>query len=87
MTVATLTSKGQTTIPKEIREKLGLKPGTKLHFNLMPDGTISVRAKTGTIMDLAGILHRPGMKAATIEEMNEAVARAVVARYKRSQSK
>lgn len=87
MTVATLTSKGQTTIPKEIREKLGLKPGTKLHFNLMPDGTISVRAKTGTIMDLAGILHRPGMKAATIEEMNEAVARAVVARYKRSQSR
>jgi len=87
MTVATLTSKGQTTIPKEIREKLGLKPGTKLHFNLMPDGTISVRAKTGTIMDLAGILHRPGMKAATIEEMNEAVARAAVARYKRSQSK
>ena len=87
MTVATLTSKGQTTIPKEIREKLGLKPGTKLHFNLMPDGTISVRAKTGTILDLAGILHRPGMKAATIEEMNEAVARAVVARYKRSQSK
>lgn len=87
MTVATLTSKGQTTIPKEIREKLGLKPGTKLHFNLMPDGTISVRAKTGTIMDLAGILHRPGMKAATIEEMNEAVARAVVTRYKRSQSR
>ena len=87
MTVATLTSKGQTTIPKEIREKLGLKPGTKLHFNLMPDGTISVRAKTGTLNDLAGILHRPGMRAATVEEMNEAVARAVVARHKRGSRK
>ena len=87
MTVATLTSKGQTTIPKEIREKLGLKPGTKLHFNLMPDGTISVRAKTGTIKDLVGILHRPGAKTATVEEMSEAVARAAVARYKRSQSR
>ena len=87
MTVATLTSKGQTTIPKEIREKLGLKPGTKLHFNLMPDGTISVRAKTGTLNDLAGILRRPGMRAATVEEMNEAVARAVVVRYKRSSRK
>ncbi len=83
MSIATLTSKGQTTIPKEIREKLGLKAGAKLHFNLMPDGTISVRAKTGTLDDLAGILHRPGMRAATVEEMNDAVARAVVARYKR----
>jgi antitoxin PrlF len=87
MTVATLTSKGQTTIPKEIRSKLGLKAGAKLHFNLMPDGTISVRAKTGTLKDLAGILHRPGRPAATLEEMNAAVARAAVARFKRGTRK
>ena len=87
MTVATLTSKGQTTIPKEIRKKLGLKPGAKLHFNLMPDGTISVRAKAGTLKDLAGILHRAGTRSVTVEEMNEAVARAAVARYRRGSRK
>ena len=65
MTVVTLTSKGQTTIPKAIREQLGLKPGAKLNFSLMPDGTIRVRPKTGTFKDLAGILHRAGTRTAT----------------------
>ena len=83
LTIATLTSKGRTTIPKDIRRKLGLKPGDKLHFNLMPDGTIRVRAKAGTLKDLAGILHRPGMRTATVEQMNDAVARAAVARFRR----
>jgi len=87
MTVATLTSKGQTTIPKEIRTKLDLKAGAKLHFNLMPDGTISVRPKSGTLKDLAGILRRAGMPAATVEKMNDAVARAAVARFKRGARK
>ena len=87
LTVATLTSKGRTTIPKDIRRKLGLKPGDKLHFNLMPDGTIRVRAKAGTLKDLAGILHRPGMRTATVEQMNDAVARAAVARFRRGARK
>jgi len=87
LTVATLTSKGRTTIPKDIRRKLGLKPGDKLHFNLMPDGTIRVRAKAGTLMDLAGILHRTGMRTATVEEMNDAVAHAAVARFRRGERK
>ena len=87
MAVATLTSKGQTTIPKEIRRLLGLKAGAKLHFNLMPDGTISVRAKAGTLKDLAGILRRAGTQAATVEEMNAAVARAAVARFRRGARK
>ena len=87
MTVATLMSKGRTTIPKEIREKLGLKPGAKPHFTLMPDGSIRVRAKADTLNELAGILHRTGTRTATIEEMNEAVARAAVARFKRGARK
>ena len=87
LTIATLTSKGRTTIPKDIRRKLGLKPGDKLHFNLMPDGTISVRAKAGTLKDLAGILHRAGTRTVTVEEMNDAVARAAVARFRRGARK
>ena len=38
MTIATLTSKGQTTVPREIRERLGLEPGDQLHFTLLPNG-------------------------------------------------
>jgi antitoxin PrlF len=38
-TSTTLTSKGQTTIPKEIRDSLGMKPGDRMTFTLMPDGT------------------------------------------------
>ena len=87
MTTATLTSKGQTTIPKEIREKLGLKPGAKLHFNLMPDGTISVRTKIGGLMNLAGILRRQGQRAISTREMNAAISKAAVARFKRSAGK
>ena len=39
--LATLTSKGQVTLPKPIRDKLGLKAGSKLDFELLPDGTVS----------------------------------------------
>ena len=84
--VATLTRKGRTTIPKKIRKNLGLKPGAKLHFNLMPDGTIRVRAKADTLKDLAGILQRAGTRTATVEETNDAVARAAVARFRLRQS-
>ena len=67
---ATLTSKGQTTIPKEIRDGLGIKPGDRMTFTLMPDGTVVMRAKTRRIVDLAGILHKKGRKPVTIDEMS-----------------
>lgn len=67
---ATLTSKGQTTIPKEIRDSLGMKPGDRITFTLMPDGTVIMRAKTRRVMDLAGLLYRKGRKPVTIDEMS-----------------
>ena len=48
---ATLTSKGQTTIPKEIRDRLGMKPGDRITFTLMADGTVLVRVKRKSILD------------------------------------
>ena len=39
-TESTLTSKGQTTVPKAIRESLRLKSGDRITFTLMPDGTV-----------------------------------------------
>ena len=59
---ATLTSKGQTTIPREIREVLRLKAGDRMTFTLMPDGTVILRVKNGKAEDLAGMLHRKGRK-------------------------
>lgn len=42
---AALTSKGQTTIPKPIRDSLGMKAGDRLSFTLMPDGVVVTRVK------------------------------------------
>ena len=59
---ATLTSKGQTTIPKEIRDGLGMKPGDRMTFTLMPDGTVILRLKSRSIVELAGVLHKKARK-------------------------
>lgn len=67
---ATLTSKGQTTIPKEIRESLGMKPGDRMTFTLMIDGTVSMRVKTKSIMELGGVLHKKGRKPLALEKLS-----------------
>jgi AbrB family looped-hinge helix DNA binding protein len=62
----TLTSKGQTTIPKEIRDELGIRPGDRMTFTLLPDGTVIMRVKN---RPLAGLLHREGETAVPVEQM------------------
>jgi len=69
-TAATLTSKGQTTIPKEIRDGLGMKPGDRISFTLMPDGTVIMRVKRRSVMELAGVLHKKGRKPVPIDELS-----------------
>ena len=69
-TAATLTSKGQTTIPKEIRDGLGMKPGDRISFTLMPDGTVIMRVKRKSLMELGGVLHKKGRKSVSIEELS-----------------
>ncbi|KQV52919.1 AbrB family transcriptional regulator [Pelomonas sp. Root1217] len=69
MADATLTAKGQTTIPKEIRERLGLEPGDKLTFTTLSDGTVVMRAKTRRLLDLAGSLTRPGQPVVGVDAM------------------
>ncbi len=69
-TAATLTSKGQTTIPKEIRDSLGMKPGDRISFTLMPDGTVVMRVKSKSIMKLAGVLHKKARKPVPIQQMS-----------------
>ena len=60
---ATLTSKGQTTIPREVREFLKLKPGDRLEFSVDPTSqTVSLKAANIDVSNLKGMLKRPGMK-------------------------
>lgn len=73
MSESTLTIKGQTTVPQPIRDALHVSAGAKLLWNLMPDGTIIVRAKNKSILDLAGMLKAPKSlkgKKVSIEAMN-----------------
>ena len=73
MPSSTLTSKGQTTIPKEVRDHLKLRSGDQIDFLIQPDGTVLLRPATLPVSELKGILHRPRMKALSIDAMNEAV--------------
>jgi AbrB family looped-hinge helix DNA binding protein len=70
MADSTLTSKGQTTIPQEIREAVGIQTGTKLSWHIVPDGTLIVRAKTNSIQSLEGSIKLPKGKQISIQEMN-----------------
>lgn len=82
--LGTMTSKGQTTVPKEVRESLGLGEGTQVEWTI-EDGKATVKPRTLRAVDLAGILGPPpNGKTATIEEMNEAIGQAVVERFERA---
>jgi antitoxin PrlF len=67
---AMLTSKGQTTIPKPIRDGLGMKPGDRLRFTLMRDGTVLMRLKSRQISNLAGRLHKRRRKLQPVEQLS-----------------
>jgi len=56
MPESTLTSKGQITIPAEIRAALGLNAGERVVFTQLDDGTTVMRAKTRSISELRGLL-------------------------------
>ena len=73
MPVSTLTSKGQTTIPKEVRNHLKLRTGDQIDFVIEPDGSVVIRPATVHVRELKGILHRKGMKPQSLEAMNAAI--------------
>lgn len=69
-TDATLSSKGQMTIPKEIRASLGMKAGDRMTFTLMPDATVIMRVKRKSISEVAGSLHKKGRKPIPVEQLS-----------------
>jgi AbrB family looped-hinge helix DNA binding protein len=70
MSESTITSKGQTTVPQPIREALHAQSGTRLQWTLMPDGSVIVRAKSKSVLDLAGMLKPRKGKHVRVEDMN-----------------
>ncbi|MBW2429283.1 MAG: AbrB/MazE/SpoVT family DNA-binding domain-containing protein [Deltaproteobacteria bacterium] len=73
MPTATLTSKGQTVIPKPIRDQLGLKPGDTIDFVVQENGDVLIRPAVQDIRRLKGMLHRPGQAPVSVEAMNLAI--------------
>ncbi len=58
--------KGQVTIPREVRERLGLRAGDKLAWSLLSNGTIVCRPKTRRLVDLVGILDKAAQPGASV---------------------
>ncbi len=73
MPTATMSSKGQTVIPKVIRERLGLRPGDALDFVIQDDGDVVIRPALEDVRRLKGVLRRPGRAPATLQQMDQAI--------------
>ena len=71
--LATLTAKGQVTLPKVFRNQLGLNAGDKIDFVMLDNGVIQIVPLKQSSRKLKGIIPKPS-EAVSIEEMNEAIA-------------
>ena len=72
MAAATLTSQGQLTLPKAIRDLLGLKPGDRVAFRVQEDQTVVVEPEVGDVRELRGAL-KSRRRGVTLDEMEEIV--------------
>jgi AbrB family looped-hinge helix DNA binding protein len=70
-----MTSKGQITVPKAIRDLLRLSTGDRVDFIVKDDGTVVLRPATVDVRELRGLLHRPGLTPLSVEEMNAVIRR------------
>jgi len=75
MPTATVTTKGQVTIPKSVRDLLHIEAGDQVDFLVTDRGDVLVRAVSGDIGELRGLLKRPRRRGVSVEEMNAAVLR------------
>lgn len=73
MPSATLTSKGQITVPKEIRDHLGIEPGDRLNFSIGREGGVIVEPETVDIRSLRGMLR--SKRHVSLEDMEKAIRR------------
>jgi antitoxin PrlF len=74
--VSTITGKGQTTVPKEVRRQLGLEDGTRIEWRL-ENGEAIISPRKLRTTDLFGLLGKPRRNSPSQEEIDAAVAQAV----------
>lgn len=75
MPTATVTSKGQITIPREVRRELGLDAGHRVFFKIREDGVVEMRPETVDLMSLRGIL-KPAVRGVSLADMDETIRQA-----------
>lgn len=78
---STLTTKGQITLPKAIRDKLGLDAGSQLRFELLPDNTIQARAVKADARSVRGLLKSPLLRSPGVEAEDAALAQHLLAKH------
>jgi antitoxin PrlF len=77
-----VTSKGQVTLPKEVRERLGIRRGGSVSF-VVGEDRVEMQPAGLSVTRLAGILGKP-RKRVTLKQMDDAIAKAAVERYRRA---
>lgn len=84
MPSSTISSKGQITLPKAIREALQVDTGDRVLFVVREDGVVELRPETVDILDLVGILVPTSGQTATVEQMKDAIRNAAAKTHKKS---
>jgi len=82
--LSTVTDKGQVTLPKAIRDRLGIRAGSRIEFEVQPDDTLKVRVLTRGATGLFGLIARPGEAARSLDEIDAGITQAVTARTRRT---
>lgn len=81
MTSATITTKGQVTIPKAVRDALLLNTGDRIEFVLTDNKEAIIRPISKKVDEVFGILHKPGRKAVSIKAMNDGIKKRMKDRF------
>ena len=82
MALSTLTSKGQITLPKSIRDRLGLRAGDKLDFHAEDDGSIRVVPVSRTVAEVFGVLAEKAKRPYSTAGMKRKLARSFRERHR-----
>jgi AbrB family looped-hinge helix DNA binding protein len=75
MPTATVTTKGQVTIPKSVRDLLRIEAGDQVDFVVTDDGDVLVRGVGVDVLELRGLLKRDRRRGVSVDEMNAAILR------------
>ena len=82
MALATITTKGQVTIPKKIRDSLKLRTGDKIEIIITDKMEAVIRPISKAVDELFCKLHKPEQEAISVEEINNAITNRMKSKYK-----